>query len=543
MKRPASQRHLKTAAKRAKSDDDYFEIILKRPGLQHIAESIFSFLNDDVKSMAKCREVSSDFKNLIDRQKTFFIKRIQKMNEAKGRRIGRIHQNGTTITKVKTIDFVARFPKWKKLLDAYDKSKSLDDLKVVADFMSLFYSKRDYNQTPFYAAVQDGHVEFLKLFIEFNVIELEEKGKDQNSSFHHACASGLTDVVEVFVEEFGIHGTGLPKTDLLRMRERFEALRRKTPDDLRKDLKTKGIKTLLKAKNINKDTPLHLATKNGHFELVQYFMRFQHLQDLLKDKNDFGNTLYHLVCSTNAGDKAMIKFLMEIDHIGFVVPNLDKLTPLELAHLHGYFLLHDAIENDEFDVLAKFINNEVLYLSDSPRYNVEKKPSNYFQLQNDLGETIHHKICAVGNMKFLRLIIRMNKLSTSRNDAIAGFDAVDKRGQTPFHVACKTGNLEIVQELIDLVQYSGSKWILDLEDYNGDTPLQLWIDAKRPDIDLMESLHKRAMETNVDLGSFYWDARLLQRLAMKVRLEGIELQLTDSEYVCLELAFTWKLLF
>ena len=77
MKRPASQRHLKTAAKRAKSDDDYFEIILKRPGLQHIAESIFSFLNDDVKSMAKCREVSSDFKNLIDRQKTFFIKRIQ----------------------------------------------------------------------------------------------------------------------------------------------------------------------------------------------------------------------------------------------------------------------------------------------------------------------------------------------------------------------------------------------------------------------------------------------------------------------------------
>ena len=146
-------------------------------------------------------------------------------------------------------------------------------------------------------------------------------------------------------------------------------------------------------------------------------------------------------------------------------------------------------------------------------------------------------------MKFLRLIIRMNKLSTSRNHAIAGFDAVDKRGQTPFHVACKTGNLEIVQELIDLVQYSGSKWILDLEDYNGDTPLQLWIDAKRPDIDLIESLHKRAMNTNVDLGSFYWDARSLQRLAMKVRLEGIELQLTDCEYVCLELAFTWKLLF
>eukprot|EP00093_Oithona_nana_P009017 09017.XXX_294695_295351_1 [CDS] Oithona nana genome sequencing. len=219
--------------------------------------------------------------------------------------------------------------------------------------MSLFYSKRDYNQTPFYAAVQDGHVEFLKLFIKFSAISHEEKDLHQNSSFHHACASGLTDVVELFAEEFGILGTGLPKTR--RMRRINEAL---TPDDLRKDLKTEGIKMLLKAKNINKDTPLHLATKNGHFELVHYFMRFQHLQDLLKDKNDFGNTLYHLVCSTNAGDKAMIKLLMEIDPIGFIVPNWDELTPLELAHLCGHFLLHDAFENDEFDVLAKFINNE-----------------------------------------------------------------------------------------------------------------------------------------------------------------------------------------
>ena len=82
-------------------------------------------------------------------------------------------------------------------------------------------------------------------------------------------------------------------------------------------------------------------------------------------------------------------------------------------------------------------------------------------------------------MKFLRLLIRINKLSTSRIDAITGFDTVDNQGQTPLHVACKTGNLEIVKALIDLVEYSGSKWTLDLEDNNGDTPLQLWIEAKR----------------------------------------------------------------
>ena len=124
----------------AKPKYDYFEIVLKTPGLQHIAESILSFLNDDVKSMAKCREVSSDFKNLIDHQKSFFIKRIQKLNEANGKylRGGIYYSNGQVIIEpeFKEIDFVSRFPEWKFLLDAYDTSKSLEDLKIVADFMS-----------------------------------------------------------------------------------------------------------------------------------------------------------------------------------------------------------------------------------------------------------------------------------------------------------------------------------------------------------------------------------------------------------------------
>ena len=108
----------------------------------------------------------------------------------------------------------------------------------------------------------------------------------------------------------------------------------------------------------------------------------------------------------------------------------------------------------------------------SLRYNAKKKPSKYFQLLNE-HSSMHHKICSIGNMKFLRLLIRISKLSTSRIDVITGFDAVDNQGQTALHAACKTGNLEIVKALIGLVKYSGSKWTLDLEDNNGDTPLQL----------------------------------------------------------------------
>ena len=112
--------------------------------------------------------------------------------------IEKLHEN---------IDFVIRFPEWKLLLDAYNSSKSLEDLKVVADLMSPFYSKKNYNQSPFYNAVQAGNVKFIKLFIDFKFIHLGERDHNGNTSMHHACASGLMDVVELFVEEFGIYGT------------------------------------------------------------------------------------------------------------------------------------------------------------------------------------------------------------------------------------------------------------------------------------------------------------------------------------------------
>ena len=61
------------------------------------------------------------------------------MNEAKGRYENiRFFDQNCTIEKLhENIDFVIRFPEWKLLLDAYNSSKSLEDLKVVADTILL----------------------------------------------------------------------------------------------------------------------------------------------------------------------------------------------------------------------------------------------------------------------------------------------------------------------------------------------------------------------------------------------------------------------
>ena len=66
------------------------EIILSNPGLQYIAENIIKHL--DIKSVAKCREVSSSFLDLIDGQKFWYIEQIKKFHNARGNRYSRDHQ-------------------------------------------------------------------------------------------------------------------------------------------------------------------------------------------------------------------------------------------------------------------------------------------------------------------------------------------------------------------------------------------------------------------------------------------------------------------
>ena len=66
-----------TLKKKAKIEEEtsHFEYILKNPGLQHIVENILSSL--DVKTVTKCREVSQDFKEVINSTKSFHIQKIE----------------------------------------------------------------------------------------------------------------------------------------------------------------------------------------------------------------------------------------------------------------------------------------------------------------------------------------------------------------------------------------------------------------------------------------------------------------------------------
>ena len=171
-----------------------FEVILSNPGLQHIGENILKHL--DIQSVAKCREVSSSFLDLIDGQKFWYIEQIKKMNNAKGKQTNR--STGTSLIK----EFTSIFKFEKILLDAFDDRKTLKELKIVAKFMTKYLAENDFTNSPFYQAFKEGQIDFIKLFINSPLIDFTNTDGQGFTVFHHACSQGSKEVVELLIQEF-----------------------------------------------------------------------------------------------------------------------------------------------------------------------------------------------------------------------------------------------------------------------------------------------------------------------------------------------------
>ena len=153
------------------------EIILSNPGLQYIAENIIKHL--DIKSVAKCREVSSSFLDLIDGQKFWHIEQIKQYFHS-------LHE----------------FKREKILIGAFDHRKTLTELKIVAQFTTKYLAMKDFTNSLIYQAFKEGQIDFIKLFINSPLIDFTETDPRGFTVFHHACSQGSKEVVELLIQEF-----------------------------------------------------------------------------------------------------------------------------------------------------------------------------------------------------------------------------------------------------------------------------------------------------------------------------------------------------
>ena len=283
---------------------------------------------------------------------------------------------------------------------------------------------KDINgNTPLHVASGNGYLECVKSIIKTSSVSVDRNSKNINeqTALHLAC--GHADVTEYLLTcvkcnpsiQDSVGNTPLHVASYNGFLECVKLI-----------IETSTVRINPNLTNINKQTAVHLATKNGHRNVVSYLLSQAKCNPNIKDCD--GNALLHIAGGN--GELEFVKLIVEEStvHVDPNVSNQNKQTALHMACINGYM-------------------NLVEYLMAHTNCNPYLK-------DND-GNTALHIVCNSGNLEIARSI-RIK------------CDATNDYKQTGLHLACNKGHEHIVHWLL-----TDTKCNPNLKDKDGNTPLHI----------------------------------------------------------------------
>ena len=154
------------------------------------------------------------------------------------------------------------------------------------------------------------------------------------------------------------------------------------------------------------DTPIHIATQNGHILIILYLIEIQKV-----DKNIQG-----------FGGKTALHYACENGHLPIVEYLISKGANIEAKDEYGDYVIHYASTGGHLPIVKYLIE----------RQNVDK------DIKGFLERTPLHYACKKGHFPIVEYLISKG----------ANIEAEDEYGKTPLHFACENGHLQIVEYLI-----------------------------------------------------------------------------------------------
>lgn len=258
--------------------------------------------------------------------------------------------------------------------------------------------------------------------------------------------------------------------------------------DLFKEFK----KQCLIIKDVQGESPLFYAAREGDPEIFQWFSGHIDFFKARGDQNYKGQTIEHIVCMGQIEKKEIVDVI--------------RPRPDTKDYYGNLPIFYSLIQND-IEMIKKYF----------------KKGRDYFALKNYKSETIFH-VCAKHNsLDSLKELI-------GRTVFIEELVKKDFKGDTPLHIAAKNGNLDI----LDFYMQSCSKSFLEIQNDFGFTVKEAIIEKIRL---LEENLPDQNEETQdqivtKDEGKVEKDGGKLEQL--KTVLKFIE---KFDNYITLK---TWK---
>ena len=155
------------------------------------------------------------------------------------------------------------------------------------------------------------------------------------------------------------------------------------------------------------DTPLHVACRCGHMDMVKYLVSEQGCSTACQNKD--GDTPLLIACSKE--HRAMVEILLTGQNCS-IACNKHCETPLHPSCNHGWL-----------DVTRRL----------AEQYHCDPES------RDVLGDTPLHVACREGHVDIVRYLVGEQGCSTA---------CQNKDGDTPLHEACKKGHLAVVEILL-----------------------------------------------------------------------------------------------
>ena len=290
------------------------------------------------------------------------------------------------------------------------------DIKCICQFKQNAVHKAALNG---YANV----VEVIKKFDEESYLELmQQKDIGQSTVLHLAVYGGSIEIVQM-LKELGYLETQLKQTNESGETALHRAARRNLTTFINIFLDHGAD---VNFENSKGQTPLHIASENGHKEAVNA---------LIRDEIDLQpRPCTKLNCKDNYYQTPLMAALIKGDESVFNVLN-EAGAMLDVKNKRGQNLIHILVEHNKLQLLDDILNK------------ISKE--RIYQLLNDndfMEENPLHIAARVGNLKDIGSILK-------------GFIAKDEYAQllkvkndyeeSPFHIATKSGNIELMSQIIN----------------------------------------------------------------------------------------------
>ena len=220
-------------------------------------------------------------------------------------------------------------------------------------------------------------------------------------------------------------------------------------------------------KTCHKDTPLQIALKNRAPNVVRYLIEKKHCDILLRSSDLDNSDVLHVACMANV--MKLVEYIIQ-----------QRPALLSTCNFEGRLPIHTACAESSLEIVkvvsgAQQVNSKETETGDTPlhiacrRGNLQilsfllKEKDCSVTIRNNYGQLPFHCACLQPTVAVAKMVM---------TDGITSDDS----GDTPLHIACRSGALEIVQFLVSLKKY------LSAVNKQGELPLHCACYQSSPEI-------------------------------------------------------------